>query len=78
MAAPFKPGQVFYLGRVRFVPGQHSALLGDWLEDFQRASSRRKVEMLEQLLAGGTYEAPVRVGGEDTETTDLLNDLLGI
>lgn len=80
MAAPRKPGSVYYLGRVRFIPGQHSAALGQLLGELSQAGSQRKAEILDQLIAGGaTYQAPpTPAGNEDAETADLLNDLLGI
>ena len=80
MAAPKKPGRVYYLGRVRFIPGRHSDRLGRLLEDLSQAGSLGKVEILEQLPSGTAQVAPPLSppGSEDTETADLLNNLLGI
>lgn len=79
MGAPKKPGTVFYLGRVRHTPGLHSAELRDFLTRFATASQAEKLSMLQILLDGGGLER-LQAGpaeGEDEETRDLLDSLLG-
>lgn len=77
MGAPKKQGEVFYLGRVRHVPGLHSQRSREWLEAFSRAGAYEKMEMVEQLLAGNDWQ-PGQPAGTETETKDvtrLLDDL---
>lgn len=77
MARPKLGGTVFYLGRVRH-QSRHSARLKAWLEEFCSLGGEEKMERLEALVEGQSWEPAPIVEGENTEVTDLLNDLLGV
>lgn len=75
MGRPKATGRVYYLGRVRYVPGLHAEALGQFLARFAAAGQDEKLVMLEQLLAGNSL---VNNNGTpaDAETEEILEDLL--
>lgn len=69
-------GRVFYLGRVRWVPGVDPPELLAFLEGL--AGAERKGEVLKAALLGGLEEGVAEAGRvEEEETTALLEGLLG-
>ena len=78
MARPKKPGELYYLGRVRVGPGEPAALR-EFVAQFAGAGQSRKLALLRELLAGGGWQPgpAVEAGTEDAETSAILDDLLG-
>lgn len=79
MARPKAGGEVLYLGRVRWQPGQSVALDG-FLRRLAAAGQEEKLALLRGLLEGSGYQPgqaePEAAAGEDDETAALLAGLL--
>jgi len=74
---PRKAGKVYYLGRLRFRPGQDPPELEALLDEIEAASPGRKAEILRAALIGGMTEGRVEANQvEDSETSELLGGLL--
>ena len=69
-------GKVYYLGRLRAVPGIDPPALVAFLERLESAPPERKRAMLREALTGGVQGRVVDGSGEDAETTALLDGLL--
>ncbi|HUV95788.1 MAG TPA: hypothetical protein VMX14_13315 [Anaerolineae bacterium] len=74
---PIAPGEVFYLGRLRWRPEDGPALL-TFLQELTDADPWQRERMIKNALAGGltsqTTAGPQ--AGEDDETTNLIEKLL--
>jgi hypothetical protein len=69
---PPEPGVVYYLGRLRFRPGEDPPALKEFLDTFMTAPPRSKQSILKAALIGGleqAREAQWEAFGEDEETT---------
>lgn len=75
MARPKAAGRVFYLGRVRSIPGDPVELV-QFLERFEEAGGEEKHVLLRNALAGGLGHGLVASGAEGAETTAALDELL--
>ena len=69
-------GKVYYLGRLRAVPGIDPPELIEFLERLESAPPERRRAMLREALIGGVQGRVVDGRGEDAETTALLDELL--
>ena len=77
MGRPRSPGTVYYLGRIRWEPGDPVALR-EFLEEFEATEAGRKQDVLKAALVGGLAEGRADAAVvEDGETTELLEGLLG-
>ena len=77
MGRPRKPGQVFYLGRVRWVPGRDPVALREFLEGLADVEAGRKQVVIKAALTGGLEEGEASAAlVEDEATTELLDELL--
>jgi len=78
MGRPRAAGEVYYLGRVRWVPGVDPPELRAFLEEFAGAEPERKQAILKAALVGGLEEGAAEAGQvEDAETRAVLAGLLG-
>ncbi len=68
-------GQVFYLGRVRWEPGDAPELLA-LLEVLAHAEQGRKMRMVKAALLGGAGEAKRAAEEEDAAVGELMDGLL--
>jgi hypothetical protein len=68
-------GRVFYLGRVRWEPGDSTDLLA-LLEAIERAEQGRKMRMVKAALLGGAGEAKRAAEEEDAVVGELMDGLI--
>ena len=70
------PGKVYYLGRLRFRPGQDPPGLQDLLEAITRADSCKRADILRAALLGGAKQAQTAADqAEDSQATGLLGTM---
>lgn len=71
-----KPGKVYYLGRLRFRPGQDPPELQDILNAIAEAGPRKRADILRAALLGGAQQAQDTADRvEDSQATGLLKAL---
>jgi hypothetical protein len=66
---PRAPGRVYYLGRLRFIPGQDPPELGEFLETLMAAES--KAEILKAALIGGLGQAQEVIDAQESEDEEM-------
>lgn len=77
MARPASAGEVFYLGRMRWRPGD-APELRELLAAIQAAGKGRHDDILRAVLIGGMAQARARAAQvEDAETSAALDEMLG-
>jgi hypothetical protein len=71
------PGRLYRLS-LRYRPGVDPAELGELLEAIASARGRKREDILRQALIGGTQAGrQAAAHQEDSETKQLIDDLLG-
>lgn len=76
---PPEPGNVYRFELYyRFIPGQDPPELAELLDSIIRAKGRKRRDILRAALLGGIQPGQdVAAKNEDSETADILNDMLG-
>ncbi len=70
------PGQVYYLGRLRFRPGLDPPELVALLETICQADPPQRANLLRAALLGGAKQVQAAVAaGEDQATTRVLDEM---